>query len=154
MGIKRKTRELVIQTLYGLNYAEKTQEINYLDCLSQYPELLKNLTTEFQIENDKNIYIFADNLLKKIILCKEDLDEIINKHAGNVKIEKLGVLELSILRLAVYEMVYEKIASAVIINEAVDLAKKFSAEKSPALINAILDKINITYNEMRKADEV
>ena len=74
----------------------------------------------------------------------EHLDEIdrqINEKSTGWNVSRLGKVELAILRLAVYEIVYdEAIPGSVAINEAVELAKKYAAEESPAFINGVLAK--------------
>ena len=141
MGLKRKTREVVIQTLYGLTYCEKNPILHNLDYLSSYADLLDNIASEFNIRRKGVIYTGANEILKKLIVEMDNIDEILNKNAGSVKLINLGVLEIAILRLAIFEMKFLNVPSAIAINEAVDIAKKYSAEKSPAVINAILDKI-------------
>ena len=141
MGLRRKSRELVVQTFYALSYAEVDQYLQHLDYLSKYQEILDDLIAENDITKEDNVYEFADNMIKNMIPKLDDIDDIIKNNLGENKIEKLGTLELIIMRMATFEMCFEKTAPAVIINEAVDLTKKYCAEKSPALVNAILDKV-------------
>jgi N utilization substance protein B len=144
MGYRRKSREIVIQVLYALTYIEdETSEFKHLDYINHYKEILEDLIIEEDIKFEGNIYLFSEESIKNII-CKMDvLDEYIVANIGVYKLEKIGLLELIILRLAIYEMIYLKTPAPVMINEAVEIAKKFCAEKSPALINAILDKFKL-----------
>ena len=84
-------------------------------------------------------------LLKKseaIVSRLAELDEKINSVAEGWKTRRMGKVELTILRLAVYEMFYdEDIPEKVAINEAVELAKKFGQDESPAFINGVLAKL-------------
>ncbi|MCL2062929.1 MAG: transcription antitermination factor NusB [Candidatus Cloacimonetes bacterium] len=141
MGIRRKSRELVIQTFYALTYSEKDQYLQYLSYLDKYQEILLNIASENKIQPENKVYELAEAMIKNIIPKIEDIDEIIKRNLGNIKIEKLGVLDVIIIRMAVFEMILEDTPSIVMINEAIELAKLFCAEKAPALINAILDKI-------------
>ena len=71
-----------------------------------------------------------------------EIDEKINQVAEGWKTRRMGKVELTILRLAVYEMQYdEEIPEKVAINEAVELAKKFGRDESPAFINGVLAKL-------------
>ena len=71
-----------------------------------------------------------------------EIDEKINEVAKGWKTQRMGKADLSILRLAVYEMKYdEEIPVNVAINEAVELAKKFGSDDSPAFVNGILAKL-------------
>ena len=70
------------------------------------------------------------------------IDAIINKYAKGWKTERMNKADLSILRLAIFEMLYdEKVPVKVAINEAVELSKKYSSENGPAFINGILGKV-------------
>ena len=72
----------------------------------------------------------------------EELDSIISKEVKNWDINRIAKVDRSILRLAIYEMFYrEDIPPVVTINEAIDIAKKFSTEKSGSFVNGILDKV-------------
>lgn len=150
MGIKRKSRELIIQTLYALTYVEVDEYLQNLDLLSKYKEILIDIAEESDIENQSNILIHADYSIKKIIPLLNDLDEIIKKYINHRSTDSIGQIDCLILKLAIYEMIYEKTPAPVMINEAVELAKKFCSEKSPALINALLD--NFKENELVKYD--
>lgn len=77
------------------------------------------------------------------IMCKvPDLDNRINEVAQGWKTRRMGKVDLTILRLALYEMLYdEEVPEKVAINEAVELAKKFGGDESPAFINGVLAKL-------------
>ena len=141
MGIRRKSREMIIQTFYALNYTETDEYLAHLDYLNKYKDILNDLASDTDVESDSGIYTFADNLIKNIIPKMDMLDGIVSSNIGDYKIDKIGIVELNILRLAIYEMIFDKTPPPVVINEAIELTKKFCAEKSPSLINAVLDKI-------------
>ena len=86
-----------------------------------------------------------DKILDKyehIIPLKEKIDDRINEVASGWSTERMGRVELTILRLAVYEMIYdEDVPVSVAINEAVELAKKYGQDESPSFINGILAKL-------------
>jgi len=86
--------------------------------------------------------LFADKLIKGVVENRAALDERIKQHAENWDIHRMAVVDRNILRLAIYEMLYrEDIPPIVSINEAVDVAKKFSTKDSGKFVNGILDKI-------------
>ncbi len=70
-----------------------------------------------------------------------NIDEIISKYLDNWDLDRLGKTDKAILRLGTYEMLYYDTPKVVVINEAVELAKKYSDDKVVKLINAVLDKI-------------
>ena len=79
---------------------------------------------------------------KKIVEKIPEIDEMLNASAKGWKTSRMGRVDLTILRLAVYEMKFdEDIPEKVAINEAVELSKKFGGDESPAFINGVLAKI-------------
>ncbi len=86
--------------------------------------------------------VFADPLIRGTLENRAEADEIIKKHAKNWDLHRMAAVDRNILRLAIYEMLHrEDIPPVVSINEAVDIAKKFSTEDSGKFVNGILDKI-------------
>lgn len=77
----------------------------------------------------------------KVVARLGEIDVQINEKSTGWNVSRLGKVELAILRLAIYEIVYdETIPASVAINEAVELAKRYAAEESPAFINGVLAK--------------
>jgi len=76
----------------------------------------------------------------------KELDEIITKHADNWRLERISAIDRAILRLAMHEMRATDTPPKVVINEAVDLAKKFSSEEAGGFVNGILDTYRKTLN--------
>jgi N utilization substance protein B len=85
---------------------------------------------------------FADRLIHGVLEHRTELDARISQHAQNWDLRRMAVVDRNILRLAIYEMLHrEDIPPVVSINEAVDIAKKFSTQDSGKFVNGILDKI-------------
>ena len=85
---------------------------------------------------------FADPLIRGTLEHRDAMDEIIKKHAKNWDLHRMAAVDRNILRLAIYEMLHrDDIPPVVSINEAVDIAKKFSTEDSGKFVNGILDKV-------------
>lgn len=78
-----------------------------------------------------------------VILKSEEIDEMLNEHVTGWKTSRMNKVDLSILRLAVYEMKYdEDVPVGVAINEAVELAKKYSGDEGPTFINGVLARLS------------
>jgi len=91
---------------------------------------------------DTEIRLFAEPLIRGTIRHRAEIDEIIKKHAKNWELHRIAAVDRNILRLAIYEMLRrEDIPPVVSINEAVDIAKKFSTQDSGKFVNGILDKV-------------
>jgi transcription antitermination protein NusB len=87
---------------------------------------------------------FANELFEGAARDATALDELIVKHAENWKLERMAILDRAILRLAMHELRTSDTPPKVVINEAVELAKKFSSEGSGAFVNGILDAFRKT----------
>ena len=88
------------------------------------------------------IRLFADPLIRGALEHRDESDATIKKHAKNWDLHRIAAVDRNILRLAIYEMMHRSdIPPIVSINEAVDIAKKFSTQDSGKFVNGILDKI-------------
>lgn len=85
---------------------------------------------------------YARQLLQGILAHQNEIDALIEERAEGWRLERLHSVDRNLLRIAIYELLYRKdVPAEVVIDEAVELAKKYSTEKSPAFINGILDRI-------------
>jgi N utilization substance protein B len=91
---------------------------------------------------DAETRLFAEPLIKGVLEHRDAIDERIKGHAKNWDFHRIAAVDRNIMRLAIYEMLHrEDIPPVVSINEAVDIAKKFSTQDSGKFVNGILDKI-------------
>ena len=93
---------------------------------------------------------FANKLFEGAAKYADELDALIVQHAQNWRLERMAIIDRAVLRLAIYELRIAETPPKVVLNEAVDLAKKFSSEDAGAFVNGILDAVNKTLVE--KAD--
>lgn len=124
---RTEAREKIMIILYQIDLYDK-DKIPY-DLESVFHENL-------EIDN-KFVRDIVDGVLEK----KDSIDKTISKYLENWDLDRLGKTDRAILRLSTYEMLYYNTPKVVVINEAVELAKKYSDEKIVKLINAVLDKI-------------
>ena len=109
-------------------------------------EIYKKENIEYNLEDVFHENLEIDNEYVREVVCGvlnniDKLDEIINKYMDKWTIDRLGKTDASILRLSTYEMLYYETPALVAINEAIELAHKYSDDKVAKLINAVLDKI-------------
>jgi len=91
---------------------------------------------------ETSIRLFADPMIRGVLTNREKIDLEIRKYAQNWDLHRMAVVDRNILRLAIYEMLFrEDIPPVVSINEAVDIAKKFSTQDSGKFVNGILDRL-------------
>ena len=132
MGIRRKARELALQVLYQID----------LTGLEAAPAL--ELFCE-HFEVSKKSIPYTRLLVQGVIDNRQELDSLIGSHAENWRPERMSVIDRNILRLALYELRYQNdVPPKVVINEAIEVAKRFGNEESGPFINGILDAIRKT----------
>lgn len=135
MGRRHRARELALQILFQLDSGQENLK-----------ESLK--TFWFLHRHPKEIREFANRLAEGTQGNLKAIDEKIVRYAEHWEIKRMAIVDRNILRLAAYELLYcPDIPIKVSLNEAVELAKKFSTEKSGQFVNALLDKIAHEKNE-------
>jgi N utilization substance protein B len=91
---------------------------------------------------DAEIRLFAEPLIRGTLQHRDEIDALITSIAKNWEFRRIAAVDRNILRLAIFEMLHrEDIPPAVSINEAVDIAKKFSTQDSGKFVNGILDRV-------------
>ena len=134
MGQRRKSREYALQALYMYELRSNSD-----------PELLKNVASFEWVDTDipETIKNFAIDLIQGTINKITEIDDLIDKYSKNWKFERLTIVDKSILRIAVYEMLNsDSTPPAIVIDEAIELAKIYGGDGSGQFINGILDAIN------------
>ncbi len=85
---------------------------------------------------------FADRLVNRTVGCVEEIDPLIERHAENWRLDRMATVDRNILRLASQELLYdEETPNTVVINEAIEIARRYGAQQSPNFVNGILDSI-------------
>lgn len=135
MGARRRAREAALQFLF--------QEDFKLEEGHQAENLMENFDafcTLYQVNRKARPY--AQKLLQGIAEIRDQIDTLIGEAASNWRLSRIAATDRNILRLAVYEMISEEdIPDQVAINEAVEIAKRFASDESPAFINGVLDAV-------------
>jgi N utilization substance protein B len=126
MSLRRKSREFALQMLFQWEMGK------------QDPSGIENGFWK-NARAQKSTREFADRLFENAAARAEEIDPIISTHARNWRIERMPAIDRAILRLAIAELRTMGTPSKVVIDEAVELAKKFSSEDAAPFINGILD---------------
>ncbi|MCB5225078.1 MAG: transcription antitermination factor NusB [Candidatus Cloacimonadaceae bacterium] len=151
MGLRRKARELAAKTLYALDFQEIDPQFREYQMLSCYPDLMAQVAELDKLENQARAVDFADDLVKNTVINLEQIQAEIEKHSENWSLEAISKMDLSILNIAVYELMFTGTPPPVVINEALEIAKKFCGEGSVAFLNGVLDSVN---KEMRAREKI
>jgi N utilization substance protein B len=154
MGIRREARERAIQFLFqqDLNPADdlnqalaqfwQAQQIVALSEKERRAILESGAALPPPSTQQAAVQLFADPLIRGVLEHQPAIDEAIQRHVKNWELRRIAAVDRNVLRLAIFEMLHrEDIPPVVSINEAVDIAKRFSTEDSGKFVNGILDKI-------------
>jgi N utilization substance protein B len=129
MGIRRNARELALQALYQMEVTGDTS-----------PRALDLFLSHF--EGGGEAKDFARQLISGVMDNRERIDTIIAKSAENWKLERMAKVDLLILRMATYELLFcPDIPMNVSLDEAIEIGKRFGSADSPSFINGVLDQV-------------
>ena len=141
MGIRRDARECALQMLYEFDVGKHSRD-----------EILR---TFWQMnENPEKVRDFANQLFDGTIQRLKEIDRVIQQHTKHWRLSRMAAVDRNVLRLAVFEFLSGgRTPETVVINEALEIAKKFSTQESAQFVNGILDSIKIEILEKgRKGD--
>jgi N utilization substance protein B len=131
MGTRRKARECALQMLFAADVTKTPGNI-----------LTKDFWNELgDKEFEESLQEFANRLTLGTLKEIEKIDDKIRTRAEHWRIPRMAVVDRNVLRLAVYEFLYEETPHTVIINEALEIARRFSTFEATQFINGILDAI-------------
>lgn len=109
------------------------------------PEILKKFWSQQDETFSEEIRDFAEKLASGTIEHQAEIDKVVERYADNWELSRMAMIDRNIMRFATYELLYlADVPPKVTLNEAVNLAKKFSQEESGKFVNGVLDKINHT----------
>lgn len=129
MGVRRRARELALQILYQRELSGTDVEAIFaeFDELQHAPAATRD---------------FAVTLVRGVIARIEELDGRLGEQAEHWRLDRMAAVDRNLLRLALYELLFEKeTPSAVVIDEAVEIAKRFGSERSSQFVNGVLDGV-------------
>ena len=131
MGTRRKARECALQMLFAADVAKTPENVltkQYWDELGE-PDI------------DDGTREFANKLAVGTLREIDKIDETIRSRAEHWRIPRMAIVDRNVLRLAVYEFLFEETPHTVVINEALEIARRFSTFEATQFINGILDAI-------------
>jgi N utilization substance protein B len=144
MGSRRKARECALQMLFAADVAEMPAD-----------DVVRSYWAELgESDLDQTARDFATRLASRTLANLELLDERIRSRAEHWRISRMAVVDRNILRLAVYEFLYEPTPRTVAINEALEIARRFSTYEATQFINGILDAIKRDLDEQQPQKNV
>jgi len=138
MGTRRKSRELVMQMLFQGDLGK------------QDADQVRDLFWESRDDVDQETRGFADDLFRVATTREKEIDELIQAHAQNWRLERMAAVDRNLLRAATAEMLaYPGTPMPIIINEALEIARRYAAPESIQFLNGVLDAISRTVLKQR-----
>lgn len=135
MGKRRRAREFALEVLYRIEIAEDELEF-----------VLSNHFASKSVDDETRA--FAESLVKQVMNHLGDIDKLISDTAKNWDLVRIAIIDKNILRFAIAELLYfPDIPMKVTIDEAIEVAKKYSTPDSGRFVNGILDKIAKSHPE-------
>jgi N utilization substance protein B len=147
MGRRRRARESALQILFGLEWSRADPD-----------QAVDDYWGSFAGERPaayEQILSGSRDLVLSVVSQQAEIDRLLQASSHHWKLERMAVVDRNILRIAVYEILCrsEVVPRKVVINEAVEIAKKFGSEDSPAFVNGILDRVFHDVGEQVPEDE-
>ena len=140
VGKRRRAREMALQMLYQHDLAGSSEP----DIIGSFD--LESYAAEEEIEASRaeleRSFDYAQQLFNGGLAHRVEIDERISKQAENWRVERMPAVDRNILRIAVYELFYQPdVPTAAVLNEAIELAKRYGSEQSSSFINGLLDAL-------------
>ncbi len=130
MGTRRKSRELVMQMLYQGDLGK------------QSPEQVRHLFWGSVTDIDEETRGFAEDLYRIATSRAEEIDGLIEQHSENWRLERMPVVDRNLLRAGIAEMLgYPKTPAAIVINESLEVGRRYAAPESIHFLNGVLDAV-------------
>jgi N utilization substance protein B len=130
MGTRRKSRELALQMLFQSDMGKQSSE-----------QVRKSFWAE-RNDEDEEVRGFADDLFRVAQERIEDIDRMIEAHAEHWRMDRMAAVDRNVMRAAVAEfLAYAKTPKPVVINEALEIARKYSSPEAVTFINGVLDSV-------------
>lgn len=162
-GSRHRAREVALQVLYAIDLGSKSNRPREEAEASGLPEPLREVMADVGSELGsrdalpnaipqevfdrvmesfpvpKSALVFANQLVQAVVASSAEIDLLLGEHARNWRVSRMAAVDRNVLRLAAYELRDTETPVAVIIDEAVDLARRFGSDSSPSFVNGVLD---------------
>jgi transcription antitermination protein NusB len=133
MASRHRSRHRAVQILYQCDL----RKISVDDALANYYDSLYSEEQEKRPPRDG----FMEELVRGTAAQTAEIDKQIVEHSANWRLERMPAVDRNIIRMAIYELMTKKIPPAIIIDEALDLSRRFSGDESVSFVNGVLDSI-------------
>jgi len=144
---RRNSRQAALQVLYAADLAGRGDGGLSLDRVDAAFDAVGD---HFELPEGARAY--AKELVTGVASRRDEIDALLAAHATHWRVERMAAVDRNLLRLAIYEMAWGGTPSSVAIDEAIELARRFGSDRSPAFVNGVLDAIGRTLAEGAEAE--
>ena len=129
MSRRSRAREIVLQVLYQ-------NELN-----PEQPDKIRTRFVEARLSRNSKLIAFAESLIEGVRQNREALDAALDKTARNWRLSRMAATDRNVLRLGAYELLFTDAPGRVVINEAINLARRYGSDNSGKFVNGVLDRL-------------
>ena len=141
MSRRSRAREIVLQVLYQ-------DDLN-----TDQPEDIRLRFMNARLNHDTSLVEFAEDLLNGVRRYRETVDQQLEEIARNWKLSRMAATDRNVLRLGAYEILFTETPDRVVVNEAIELAKRYGTNNSSQFVNGVLDRL-MNHRPPTKSDEL
>ena len=141
MSRRSRAREIVLQVLYQ-------DDLN-----TDHPEDIRLRFMNARLNQDRALVEFAEDLLAGVRRHREAVDQQLEEIARNWKLSRMAATDRNVLRLGAYEILFTETPDRVVVNEAIELAKRYGTNNSSQFVNGVLDRL-MNNRPPTKSDEL
>jgi N utilization substance protein B len=146
-GMRRSGRELAIKIIYSFDGVSNADALlgSFWNNFRFRDDVLGEPLEDISVDIAPPMREFAENLVRGVAGNLEKIDDLIGEYSTNWSLERMAKVDLAILRMATYELLcHLDVPVSVVINEAVEIGKRYGTKETPAFVNGILDRISRT----------
>lgn len=136
---RHRSRDVALQVLYAMELEPVQEDPEDLASDERIQGHFQRVAKHFEVPRGAGE--FSEQLVRGVLMNRKALDETIESFATNWRVDRMTVIDRNVLRLGAYELMHTDTPTAVVINEAVDLAHRFGDDHSPSFVNGILDSL-------------
>lgn len=148
-GSRRQGRELAIKILFSL-FEDQSSLDHVLETFWNNfrfnNDILGDPLDEVELPVKQDVRLFTEELVRGVAMHREQLDQVIDEFSTNWSLDRMSRVDLAILRMGAFELLFQpQTPTSVVINEAVEVGKRYGTQETPSFVNGLLDKVSRIY---------
>jgi N utilization substance protein B len=137
---RHRSREAALQVLYAVDVARRQTAEAEGSEMARAEEAFERAAAHFELPEGARV--FAKELVTGVCRLRQELDERLSAHSEHWRLDRMAAVDRNVLRIGAFEILHTDTPAPIAIDEAVELARRFAGERSPAFVNGILDSVS------------